>query len=219
MFRPTIIVSGLTAAGKTTHAKALAELLDVPFFSASALLRQLAINDPDMVAEWGDRWNPHVDSVRNVVDIDTEVDRQMTALVAAAPCGVFDAALLPWLSSDEAIINLWIESDEPSRIRKCYVSHLDNAGLSLDDARKVVQEKDAFTGRVLAGRHGAVLTADDRFDIVATNSDLIPDASVAAAAIGSAIFSPVILASVLYLIGHSIVEPTDTRLLRIRSRP
>jgi len=37
MFRPTIIVSGLTAAGKTTHAKALAELLDVPFFSASAL--------------------------------------------------------------------------------------------------------------------------------------------------------------------------------------
>lgn len=214
--RPRIVLSGLTAAGKTTHSRALAANLGVPYFSASELLRSIARGPLDQSA-WGHRWAPDIDELRGIDGgIDSEVDRAMLKCLVNSEAGVFDAALLPWIHSSSDVINIWIESDEPSRVRKCYVSHIDNARLSLDEAEAVVRSKDGFSSEVLSTRYDAVLRGDaDTFDAIISNSDLIDEPSVAAAAIGAATFAPTVLVCARYLLKVTAEKPKDSRIIHL----
>jgi cytidylate kinase len=212
--RPVIVMSGYTAAGKTTHGQLLAEALDVPVFSASGLLRRLAGKRAD--GPWGDRWSPELDRVREQRNLDDEVDRYMIQVARYAPEGVLDGCFLPWTYPPADVVRVWIESDEPSRARKCQVSHLSTGLLTEEQAATIIRDKDRFSRETLRRSVGAEFELDpERFDIVLSNSDLIPEATAECAAAGIATFHPLVLASVRYVLGLETVRPSDERVVRV----
>lgn len=166
-----IIVSGLTAAGKTTHCKQIAELLSVPYFSGSGLLSEM-LGLPG-------HWTPAVDLARDKGAVDREVDQLMVSKLKSSARGVFDAWTLPWLTTEPAV-RIWIESDQPSRVRKATVTEL-RRGLhpKAGDVHRVVDEKDAFSRRLFARLYGFDLFTDHEiFDLVLDNSQYIPRATI-----------------------------------------
>jgi len=188
--RRSIVFSGLSAAGKTTHAKLLAAELDLPYYSASSFLTKLASERAHKSVDWGDgRWSPQVDAVRAQSDIDDEVDRQLTTALRETDGAVFDGCFLPWLYEVPDVINIWIESDEPSRIRKCVVSHRSGLNLANAECETVLREKDRFSRAYLLGKcRKRFSPTAGRFDVVADNSDLIPQATVACSERGVRLF-------------------------------
>jgi cytidylate kinase len=212
-----IVISGLTAAGKTTHAKLLAEELGLPFYSASDLLRSLASERYEVCGDWGDRWSPRFDELRSNSNLDDEIDLRMLQLYQQSSSGVFDSCFLPWLSIERDGVNIWIESDLPSRVRKCFVSHLDNSRIDLEEASRIVTDKDAFTIAALERSVNAKYEPDDRFDLVVSNTDLMPQATVSSAVRGVAIFAPVLYECIGYLTGRSatVTTPSRANILRL----
>lgn len=213
--RKVIVIAGFTAAGKTTHGRLLAESFGLPYYSASAVLRRFAREVHDVPDSWGERWHPGVDMVRADPSLDKQVDEFMLELLSDAESGVFDACFLPWVYDRSDVVKMWIQSDFDSRVRKCYVSHLDNSRISLQDAAVVVREKDSITRKVLQDSLGMAYEADERFDLVVSNSDLIPAATVAAAVHGVGIFSQLVQRCVEYLFDSWATAPSDPRIVHI----
>jgi cytidylate kinase len=182
-----IIISGLTAAGKTTHGRLLAAAWDVPYYSMVRVMGDV------LAREWPalptGRWTPDRDLVRrDHPDVDLLADQRMVRLAETTPAGVFDAWALPWLYDRDDAVRLWLESDLPSRIRKYQVSQLP---LLPDDeaVRGLLAAKDGFARARFAELYGFDLYTDRRpFDLTADNSHHLPVATADAARTGVAAF-------------------------------
>jgi cytidylate kinase len=185
-----IVISGLTAAGKTTHAKKLADYLGLEYFSSSEVLGELT------GLEAG--WSPSVDMRRKGdQDIDRRLDMRVLEEFRSRPECVFDAWALPWYCDGPAI-RMWIESDFPSRVRKCIVSRLERGdNPDARDCLSVVRSKDQFSRDVFQRNHGFDLFTDRRpFDLVVSNSSLIPTPTIECAHRGIAAFHTEIIEAV-----------------------
>jgi cytidylate kinase len=181
-----ILISGLTAAGKTTHARRLAQVLDLPYFSASQILAEiLGDNGP---------WSPRVDLLRADHDVDREVDRRILQTFDIQPEGVFDAWALPWLTSSSAL-RVWLESDLPSRVRKAFVTELRRGNHpEYPEIEQLVLKKDDFSRRRFQHTHRFDIYVDRTvFDLVIDNSSYIPRASIEASDRGIKAFELVLL--------------------------
>lgn len=194
-FRSNIAFAGLTAAGKTTHAKRLAEELGYSYVSATdVLLEILGIDDPsDQV--WFTRLH-EIQAARGDGAVDTELEELLVSMSQTQQRTVFDTWALAWIGQDP-LVRIWIESDLQSRVRKCLVSQRSNR-LRRNECRELIQEKDGFNRRMFRLRHGFDLFNDrERYDVVLCNSHLIPVASTAAANSGIDAFAPVVHSAVM----------------------
>ena len=174
-----VIVSGLTAAGKTTLSEKLAHTLDVPYFSASKILR-------DMLADPADEWSEGLDQRRLDLGLERAVDSTMIDLLHLHPSGIFDSWGLPWYSSEPAL-RIWIESTPASRLRKCYVSYLErNESKSFEECASILRSKDNLSRTVFQENWGFDIFKDRRpFNMIVDCSALIPDATVEHAKAGA----------------------------------
>jgi cytidylate kinase len=189
-----IILSGLTAAGKTTHGELLANAYGLRFVRMVDVMgKVLADRHPSSVLNGGitDVWTKSRDHLR---EQDSETDRQADRLMVAEvekASGVFDAWALPWLYSGSDAIRVWISSDAASRGRKHTVSALMRGVTPPPDPVAVNAEKDEWTKRWFTELYGFKLEPSSAvFDVVADNSHLIPEATIAAAEVGIATFQP-----------------------------
>lgn len=194
-----IVISGWTAAGKSTHGRLLAEGLGLPYVSATEILAGLVAERTGRERE--SRWQPSLDNARSLDEtIDDELDALLTEMFEHQD-GVFDACLLPWVSPALPAVRVWIESDLPSRERKCFVSHL-GEGVGWDEAKSRVAGKDAFTQSRLEKTSGcAYHPGTALFDVIANNETLIPEPTRDSATSGIAAFQPVLLEAVAYAAG------------------
>jgi cytidylate kinase len=188
-----VILSGLTAAGKTTHARLLAEELDCPCFSAGQLLAELHSSELR-------GWVPEVDRHRAG---DTSLDLRLDALALETLIGhddcVMDAWALPWFATGVDAVRVWIESDLHSRILKATVSELREGRVSSYDRRRaVVTDKDDFSRQRFAAIHQFDLFTDRApFDVVVDNSHFIQTPTIAASDAGIERFQPVLRDAIL----------------------
>lgn len=196
--QPNVAFAGLTAAGKTTHARMLATELGYGYVSATEVLLEILGIDAPADGVWFDRF----DQIRNGRHGDTaddELDRRLEELAADRQGTIFDTWALAWLAP-EPMVRVWIESDLDSRARKCYVSQTRTA-MSVPACRDHVQAKDADTRASFLRRHGFDLFADrHRYDLVLCNSHLIPAADRSSADAGIAAFAPVVSEAVTALL-------------------
>lgn len=186
---PRIIISGLTAAGKTTHGRLIADVLRIPYVSGSAMLAEL-VGKPGP-------WTPEVDRARTEGAIDRELDLLMLETFNASKDGVFDAWALPWLSDSDAI-RVWIESDLESRVRKAMVTEL-RRGLdaAIEVRRRIVEEKDNFSRDLFIRLYGFDLFTDRAiFDIIVDNSGFIPRATIQDSDRGISEFQHLLIAAI-----------------------
>lgn len=208
-----VVISGLTAAGKSTHAKLLAEEFGIPYVSATALLAELVSDRTGEAVET--RWQPSLDTARGAdSSIDDELDYLLERELMTRASGVFDACLLPWVAPEAATINLWIESDFQSRVRKCVVSHWEEA-IGSTQATARVEAKDRFTIDRLRSAANVAYTPDERFDIVASNSDLIPSTDPETAQVGISLFHPLLTEAVAFVAGIRDQAPASHRIVRL----
>jgi cytidylate kinase len=146
---------------------------------------------------------------------------------------VLDTWAMAWIySGTMPMVRLWIESDEDSRTRKCYVSQGTNKTLDMDDCRKLVTKKDTDTRIKFQRRLGFdIFTDRERYDIIFNNTMLIPEATEEVAREGIKVFRKVMLKAVQYCIsniikpnydpnnelGRSLIEESNGMITRIRN--
>jgi cytidylate kinase len=185
-----ILISGFTAAGKTTYARLLAEGLGWDYIGMSALRR--AGFPRSVLGEH--EWLPAVDAFRSASpESDKGLDRLMgREILASTRPLVVDAWLQPWLCSQSDALRIWLESDWSSRLLKAIVSHL-RRGHRPPTAwvADQIRSKDQFSVDMFESLYGIRFRYDaSLFDFSIDNSRYIRMASIHASDRGIAEFQP-----------------------------
>lgn len=140
-----ILVSGLTAAGKTTHSKLLAEDLGWSYVDIASV-RKDVLGDQLDHPERDREWTPSHDRLRAAdTSIDLQADQRMAAIVADRSNIVVDAWLQPWLYRGSDALRIWIESTIEARIMKAAVTAMRRGEIPPGDIGDIVAAKDDFS--------------------------------------------------------------------------
>jgi cytidylate kinase len=195
-----ILISGLTAAGKTTHAKILAAELEYSYVSATEVMADmLGIDRREVGPGFWQKYGDAIARVRDTTDLDRELDNQLTAMAAEEQKLVIDAWALPWLIPQEICISIWIESDHPSRTLKAAVS--DENKQELFWYERFIGRKDDDTRERFLGIYGFDLYGTrETFTLEVDNSKYITKATREDSDRGIETFAPVINCSVMSLL-------------------
>ncbi len=199
-----IVISGLTAAGKTTHSLLLSKALGFAYVSASQIMAQFAGYTVDSATEsWWDKLGDALEAERESGLLDQTLDAEMCHRAAESHAQVFDAWALPWTSSD-SMLRIWLQSSRESRTLKCAVSLLPTT-YPLEKCQRIVDEKDAHSRQMFQRLHGFDLFTDHHiFDFIVDSSELIGEPTPESAAEGIARLDPVLCSlSHWWLVRHS----------------
>jgi cytidylate kinase len=199
-----IVVSGYTAAGKTTHTRLLARDLGFECISAAEILLQELGFDLEVTSEseiWFNR-NAEINRRRQKLSIDDELDRFLLHRATTGQGIVFDARFLPWLA-EVPMLRMWLASDLPSRARKCCVS-VQRGVADVADCAQRIHDKDNLDVSRLAKTRGCIFGPDRAlFDVILDNSSFIPAPTVECAEAGVRQFHPYVLAAVQAMSGNA----------------
>jgi cytidylate kinase len=197
-FNTNVAFAGLTAAGKTTHARRLAEELGYDYVSATDILLEILGIRESSDQIWFSRLD-EIHAARDDYAVDTELERRLLEMSRTRQRTVFDTWALAWIG-DDPLVRIWIESDFPSRTRKCIVSQRSKR-LGHDQCQRLIRGKDEYNRSIFQRRHGFDLFDDrSRYNAVLCNSHLIPEATQTAANRGIEIFAPIVHAVVTGLL-------------------
>lgn len=193
-----ILISGFTAAGKTTHARLLARALRWDYLGMAEVRRFQLSDVLDEEAEW----SPGVDRLRTERStLDVEADQIMRSLIHqhTSPL-VVDAWLQPWLCELAGATKIWLNSDLRSRVLKAQVSLLRSGRKPTKDIRMEVIEKDDFSVKTFRNLYSIDFGPDtDLFDLVIDNSEFISEPNIQASNRGIAEFEPVFHSAIMRL--------------------
>lgn len=135
-----VIISGLTAAGKTTHAKLLCRDYGFRYVSASQILLNLAgLKQKQPLDFWV---TPKGREIQRRISW-SQIDNEFRRIESESDNTMFDCQSLPWLSSKECMI-IWLESSLRSRVMKAIVSYQGQSNLTTHDIENGVKSKDRF---------------------------------------------------------------------------
>jgi cytidylate kinase len=203
-----IAFAGLTAAGKTTHARRLAADIGYSYVSATDILFEI-LGMPTGVHPWFDQADA-VSLAREDGAVDAELESRLADLARSRDRTVFDSWALAWICP-APIARIWIESDLPSRTRKCLVS-LGDEPRPLGECEAVLRSKDDYNRAKFLRRHGFDLFNErERYHAVLCNSHLIPAATGHDARRGIEAFAPVVREAALAIAGADEVALAELR--------
>jgi len=159
-----ICIAGMTACGKSTVARRLAEKYGLKYVSGGTVLKELAIRMGYKAQERG--WWETTEGIRFLERRlrDFRFDKQVDAeLLNWAEQGnvVLDSWTMPWLFKNG--FKIWIEVSLQERAKR--LAHRDK--MSLREAEKAITEKDGKTKRIYERLYGFKLGEDfSPFDLV-----------------------------------------------------
>lgn len=185
----SIAFAGLTAAGKTTHAQRLAADLGYDYVSATDILFEI-LRVPRDAHPWFNQAEA-ISAAREDGAVDAKLESRLVDLARTSDRVVFDSWALAWICP-VPVLRIWIESDLPSRTRKCLVS-LGDEPSPLAECEGVLRAKDDYNRAMFRHRHGYDLFTDrERYHAVLYNSHLIPYATRQESRRGIEEFAPVV---------------------------
>jgi cytidylate kinase len=201
--RPNIAFAGLTAAGKTTHARLLAEQLGYEVISATAIILDILGVRANPEKIWFTNYE-RIQKAREDDGIDSELERRIRKLADSQDGLILDTWAMAYIY-EGPLIRVWIESDEDSRVRKCYVSQGREKSLNLSACRQLIQEKDtSVRSQFIRRLHFDLFRDRSKYDAIVTNSDLIPEPTDRCSRAGIRTFVPVVHDVVRYLTDQAL---------------
>lgn len=208
---PNIAFAGLTAAGKTTHSKILAGQLGYKYVSATEIILDILNIGDDPNKVWLTDYEK-IEKAREGDGVDIELESRVKQMANSRGGLVLDTWAMAYIY-EGPLVRIWIDSDEDSRTRKCFVSQGEQKSLDISDCRALVNKKDGDTQTKFLDRLNFSLFTDmSRYDAVVCNTDLIPEATDNASTEGIRIFTPVIYDVATYLIDQALGENHPARL-------
>jgi cytidylate kinase len=196
-----VSISGLTAAGKTTHAQILAGELGYRYVSGLGTLARVLDIEVDQDPP---SWVAIEDLVaaRRSDGTDEEVERELDRLARSNDSIVFDVWALPWTSS-AAMHRLWLESSPQSRAWKAFVSQGEDQRRDVAGCETFIDGKDAADHARFLRTFGIdLLEQRSVFDATLDNSAYIAEPTALASQAGIEAFTPVVAMTVAYLGGE-----------------
>lgn len=207
--RPNVAFSGLTAAGKTTHAQILAEQLGYDYVCAGQVMLDILDMSRSVEGVWFSEYDK-IAEAREGDKVDMELDARLKQMADDRDGVVFDTWAMGWIY-DGPLVRIWLDSDIPSRTRKSFVSQGENQELDLRGCQDLLAQKDGSTRETFRRLHGFDLFEDrDRYDAIICNTDLIPQPTAEASAEGIRTFTPVVHDVATYLIEQALGENQQT---------
>jgi cytidylate kinase len=210
-----ITFSGLTAAGKTTHSRILADQIGYKYISATDLLLNLTgVAQENEGSVWA---NPikfeELEKLREGDKIDDTLEAILIEQCNNQSHTVFDTWALSWLSLIRTL-RIWIESDRLSRCLKCMISN-QNQDMSISEALKLIDKKDITTKDRFMRRHKFNLFIDHKeFEVNIENTFLIDDFSYGSDKPGIELFKQKLLESVYLVFCETELSKNQAEILR-----
>lgn len=168
-----ICVAGLTACGKSTAARRLAEKYGLTYVSGGTALKELALKMGYKAKNKG--WWETQEGMRFLEERvrDPKFDRQIDAqLLEWADRGdvVLDSWTMPWLTKKG--FKIWLEVSPAERAKR--LAHRD--GTNPKEAAQAIKEKDGKTRRIYEKLYGFKLGEDyTPFDLILDSESLSSD--------------------------------------------
>lgn len=137
--KPSIIISGLPAVGKTTIAKAIAQRFNLKQYSGGDVLKEMAIAKG--YATSGNDWWDTEHGIRFLSErssnpeFDKQVDNRLLQ-VAGQGGAVITSYTLPWLAKD--VVKLWLKGSRENRAKR--LANRDN--IAYEEALKIISMRD-----------------------------------------------------------------------------
>jgi len=168
-----ICLAGLTACGKSTAARRLAEKYGLKYVSGGTALKEIASKIGYEAKGRG--WWETPEGMRFLEQRlrDSKFDKQIDAqLLEWAERGnvVLDSWTMPWLTKKG--FKIWLEVSPTERAKR--LAHRDD--ISVEEAARVIREKDGKTKRIYESLYGFKLGEDySPFDFVLDSESLTSD--------------------------------------------
>lgn len=215
--RPNIAFAGLTAAGKTTHARILAEQLGYEVVSATALILDIIGSRANPEKIWFTDYEK-IEKAREDDHVDLELERRLRVLAESKDGLILDSWAMAYIY-EGPLIRIWIESDQESRMRKCYVSQGQNKVLDLSECRQLIHNKDyRVRSQFLRRLNFDLFTDMSRYDAIINNTDLIPEPTDQCSRVGIKTFTPVVYDVIRYLTHQALHTAPGESVQSLRAR-
>ncbi len=176
-----VIISGLTAAGKTTHSHLVAKEFGFSYISGSSLLIEKYqgktakhpldywITDESFALDKERMKNPSqdVEIEKSLINVLENKDENI----------IFDTWALPWESQYPAL-RIWLESSIKSRSLKALVSFKGTSQFTIDEIYSRIAVRDHNTCNFFLHHFGLDIKNDHKpFDVILDISDFIAEAT------------------------------------------
>jgi len=168
-----ICLAGLTACGKSTVARRLAQKFNLDYVSGGTALKELALKLGYKAKERG--WWESAEGLRFLEDrtrdqqLDKQVDHELLKMAKKGNI-VLDSWTMPWLSKTG--FKIWLEvSPEERANRLTYRDHI-----TQNQAKRIIKEKDGKTRQIYKKLYGFKLGEDySPFDLILDSELLSAD--------------------------------------------
>jgi len=168
-----ICLAGLTACGKSTAARRLAEKYGLRYVSGGTALKELALKMGYKAKDKG--WWETREGMRFLEQrlrdpkFDKQIDDRFLGWVEQGNV-VLDSWTMPWLSKKG--FKIWLEVSPEERAKR--LARRD--GISVEEAARVIREKDGKTKRIYERLYGFKLGEDySPFDLILGSESLTSD--------------------------------------------
>ncbi len=175
-----IIITGLTACGKSYQSSRLAKILGFDHISASdVLLKNLRskqnINEDDQRHFWIRKENKkQIENLRNTNNLDEQVDDYLLELCNSSNNIFFESRTLPWRSKNHNLIKIYLNPSLKDRAKIAYDSK-DIKEYSVEDLIVSINEKDKKDIERFKKLYNIDISDTKCFGLVLDNGKLSPD--------------------------------------------
>ncbi|KKQ41551.1 MAG: Cytidylate kinase [Microgenomates group bacterium GW2011_GWC1_37_8] len=162
-----LAIAGLTASGKSYHAKRLSKKFNLEYFEASKLLIQsMSIQNSEVDHFWISKQAQQLIYSRNQShQYDLDTDKALMELAENKDNFIIDSWILPWLYKKKDLIKIYLLASAEAKTEMAYLSTISKLYTKKELSKKI-QKKDEKTRQMFLGLYNIDIYNYENFDIV-----------------------------------------------------